>query len=162
MPSKVKRGGAAPEYGLTAVNLGNGLRRQLERVCRRQGISLTEFVRTSVHRGISEQWFWKFQALRYFVQSLRMALGSEFVSKTLGFSVRQRRELDWTLREFQALVERKAEDKFAETLTPEQREKRYGGSDASGRQIAGIVERPKDAPHWDFQIPEVERILDAL
>lgn len=162
MPGNVKRGGAAPEYGLTAVNLGNGLRRQLERVCRRQGISLTEFVRASVHRGIAEQWFWKFQALRYLVQSLRMALSSEFVSKTLGFSARQRRELDWTLREFQALVEKKAEDKFAERLTPEQREKRYGGSDASGRQIAGLVERPTDAPHWDFKIPEVERILDAL
>jgi hypothetical protein len=147
---------------LTAVNLGNGLRRQLERVCRRQGISFTEFVRSSVHRGIAEQWFWKFQALRYLVQSLRMALDSEFVSKTLGFSARQRRDLDWTLREFQALVEQEAENKFAETLTPELSEKRYGGSDASGRQIAGLVERPEDALHWDFQIPEVERILDAL
>src|SRR5271167_3182410 len=159
MASKVKRGGAAPEYGLTAVNLGNGLRRQLERVCRRQGISLTEFVRASVHRGIAEQWFWKFQALRYLVQSLRMALGSEFVSKTLGFSARQRRELNWALRGFQALVEQKAEDTFAERLTPEQREKR---SDVPGRQIAGLVERPEDAPHWDFEIPEVERIIDAL
>ena len=115
-----------------------------------------------MHRGIAEQWFWKFQALRYLVQTLRMALDSEFVSKTLGFSARQRRDLDWTLREFQALVEQKAENKFAETLTPGQREKRYGGSDASGRQIAGLVEQPEDAPHWDFQIPEVERILDAL
>ncbi len=162
MSNKVKRGGAAPEYGLTAVNLGNGLRRQLERVCRRQGISLTDFVRASVYRGIAEQWFWKFQALRYLVQTLRMALGSEFVSKTLGFSARQRRELDWTLREFQALVEQKAEDKFAETPTPEQREKRYGGNDASGRQIVGIVKQAEGAPHWDFEIPEVERIIDAL
>jgi hypothetical protein len=162
MSSKVKRGGAAPEYGLTAVNLGSSVRRQLERVCRRQGISLTEFVRASVLRGITDQWFWKFQALRYLVQTLRMTLDSAFVSKTLRFSARQRRELDWTLREFQALVEQKAEDKFAETLTPEQREKRYGGSDVFGRQIAGLVERPDDAPHWDFQIPEVERILDVL
>src|SRR5271169_3141233 len=144
MPRNMKRGGAAPEYGLTAVNLGNGLRRQLERVCRRQGVSLTDFVRASVHRGIAEQWFWKFQVLRYLVQTLRMALDSEFVSKTIGFSARQRRELDRTLREFQALVEQKAEDKFVETLTPEQREKHYGGSDTSWRQIAGLVERPED------------------
>jgi hypothetical protein len=162
MARRVKQGGAVPGYGLTAVNLGDPLRRQFERVCRRSGVSLSDYIRTSLERDIAQEWFWKFQALRYLIQTLRMALGGDFVSKTLGFSARQRRELSWDLQELQKLVESKAEEKFAQTLSPEEREKRYGGSDASGRQTKGIVNRPKGSPHWDFNIPEVERILDAL
>src|SRR5215472_18837288 len=162
MARRVKHGGAVPGYGLTAVNLGDPLRRQLERVCRRNGISLSDYIRASLERDIAQEHYWKFQALRYLVQTLRMALGGDFVSKTLGLPARKRRELNWDLQELLELIEQKAEEEFAETLPPEEREKHYGGTDASGRQIKGVVGRPKDSPHWDFSIPEVERILDAL
>lgn len=162
MGRRAKRGGAVPGYGLTAVNLGDPLRRQLERVCRRNGVSLSDYIRSSLERDVAQEWFWKFQALRYLIQTLRMALGGDFVDKTLGLPVRQRRELNWDLQELQELVESKAEEMFAETLSPEEREERYRRSDASGRQAKGVTERPKGSPHWDFNIPEVERILDAL
>lgn len=162
MARPLKQGGAAPGYGLTAVNLGDPLRRQLERVCRRNGISLSDYIRASIERDIAQEWFWKFQALRYLIQTLRMALGGDFVSKQLGVPARHRRELTRALQELQTLVESKAEEKFAETLPPEEREKLNRGDAASGRQTAGIVNRPKDSAHWDFNIPEVERILDVL
>jgi hypothetical protein len=66
------------------------------------------------------------------------------------------------LQELQELIESKAAEEFAETLSPEEREKRSGRIDAYGRQTAGIVNRPKGSAHWDFNIPEVERVLDAL
>ena len=162
MSRKVKQGGAIPGYGLTTVNLGDPLRRQLERVCRRNGVSLSDYIRASLERDIAQERFWKFQALRYLIQTLRMALGGEFVSKTLAVPARKRRELIWNLQELVELIEQKAEEEFAETLSPAQREKRYTVTDAPGRQTKGVVERPKDSPHWDFTIPEVERILDAL
>ena len=162
MPRRVKHGGAVPGTGLTAVNLGDPLRRQLERVCRRNGVSLSDYIRASLERDLARERFWKYQGLRYLIQTLRMAIGGDFVGKTLGFPIRKRRELNWDLQELLQLVEQKAEEEFAETLSPEKRAKRYGGTDTSGRQTAGVVERAKGSPHWDFTIPEVERILDAL
>lgn len=162
MARRVKQGGAIPGYGLTAVNLGDPLRRQLERVCRRNGVSLSDYIRDSLERDIAQERFWKFQALRYLIQTLRMALGGNFVSKALGFPVRKRRKLNWNLQELLELIEQKADEEFAETLSPEERDKGYAGTQAFGRQTKGAVERPKDSPHWDFTIPEVERILDAL
>jgi hypothetical protein len=162
MSRKVKQGGALPGYGLTTVNLGDPLRRQLERVCRRNGISLSDYIRASLERDIAQEQFWKFQALRYLTQSLGMALGGEFASKTLGFPARKRRELIWNLRELVEVIERKAEEELAKKLSPEEREKHYRDTDPVERQTKGVVERPKDSPHWDFTIPEVERILDAL
>jgi hypothetical protein len=162
MPRRVKQGGAVPGTGLTAVNLGDPMRRQLERICRRNGVSLSDYIRASLERDIAQERFWKYQGLRYLIMTLRMALGGEFVGKTLGFPVRKRRELNWDLQDLQALVEGKAYEEFEKDLSPAEREKRYGGTDASGRQTRGMVERPKGSPHWDFTIPEVERILDAL
>ena len=161
MARRVRHGGAVPGYGLTAVNLGDPLRRQLERVCRRNGMSLSDYIRASLERDIAQERYWKFQALRYLVQTLRMALGGDFVSQTLGLPARKRRELNWDLQELLKLIEQKAEEEFAETLSPDEREK-HGSTKETGRQTKGIVERGKDSPHWDFSIPEVERILDAL
>jgi hypothetical protein len=161
MPRKVKQGGAVPGSGLTAVNLGDPLRRQLERVCRRNGVSLSDYIRASLERDIAQERFWKYQGLRYLIQTLRMALGGDFV-KTLGFPARKRRELNWSLKELLELVENKAEEDYEETLSPEERKERHAATDVSGRQTKGIVERRKGSPHWDFSIPEVERILDAL
>jgi hypothetical protein len=142
--------------------LGDPLRRQLERVCRRNGISLSDYIRASLERDIAREQFWKYQGLRYLIQTLRMALGGDFVSKTLAFPFPKRRELNWNLQELLALVEHKAEEEFEETLSLEEREKRSADTDKSGRQIKGVVQRPKESPHWDFTIPEEERILDAL
>ena len=162
MPRRTKPGGALPGYGLTAVNLGDPLRRQLERVCRRNGVSLSDYIRASLERDIAQERFWKFQALRYLIQTFRMALGADFVSKTLEYPARKRRDLNWDLQELLELIDQKAEDEYAATLSPEEREKHHRSSKETGRQTQGIVERPKDSPHWDFSIPEVERILDAL
>lgn len=148
-----------PDYGLISVNLGDGLRRQLERVCRRRGVSLTEFVRTWTEHGLTREWFWKFQALRYLVQVLRIALFSDFVKKTLGFSGDPQRELAARLVQFEKLIERKANQQFEETLSPDEREKRHSMT----RTREPVLRKNSDRePHWAFEIAEVEQILDLL
>jgi hypothetical protein len=159
MGSKLKPGGAAPDYGLISVNLGDGLRRQLERVCRRRGVSLTEFVRRWTEHGLTREWFWKFQVLRYLVQVLRIALCTDFVGKTLGFSGRPHRELLAGLGQLERLIEKKADERFEETLSPEQREKRR----TMTRTGDPVRRKNSDKePHWAFEIAEVEQILDLL
>lgn len=162
MARRVKQGGAVPGSGLTAVNLGDPLRRQLERVCRRNRVSLSDYIRASLERDIAQERFWKYQGLRYLIQTLRMALGGDFVGKTLGFPFRKRRELNWNLRELLELVERKAYEEFDGTRSPAECEQYYDGEGKLKRQTRGMVELPKGSPRWDFRIPEVERILDAL
>jgi hypothetical protein len=163
MPSRFKRGGGAPEYGMVGVNLGNGLRRDLERLCRRHGISLTDYVRASVEQRISQEWFRQFQGLRYLVQSLRCALGTDFATKTLGVTFAQNKDLHWQLRELLELIERKADEQWMENLSSAEREE-LEKLRAAPREPYRIPRRPglKAHPHWSFEIREVERILNAL
>lgn len=173
MARRMKRGGGDPGYRMLGVNVDNGLRRKLERACRRRGISLTKYAKACLEQGVAqEQWFWKFQALRSLVQTLRMALSSEFVEKTLDFKGERRNQFNAALRDFVELIEQKADEQWMENLSPEEREKeqrRRAINNGDGlwgpmREPYRIPRRPgiKAHPHWSFEIPEVERILNAL
>jgi len=156
-----KPGGGAPEYGLTAVNLGNGLRRELEQVCRRHNVSLTDFVRMAIEQRIAREPFWKFQAFRYLLLSFHIMLNTDFALDSLGLSRKERKEWDYDLRELRKLVEDKAYEHFEPTPPSVDREKNDDSelSSLPVRKVGGFVRIPEGALHWDFEIPEVERIL---
>jgi hypothetical protein len=151
---RFKPGGGAPGYGMVGINLGDSLRRQLERVTSRQGISLTDYVRSVVEREISRESFWKFQALRYMTQALLLALSTEFVEKGLGFASPRSKTLRSELRQLIELVEVKAQEEFERNLPPEEKSV-YEERKAFRRAMP-------NEPHWYFEIPEVEQILRRL
>lgn len=65
---QVKKGGAVAGIGLTAVPLGDVLRREVEETCSKLGISMSEFIRDAVTGKLLTQPGWTIGALRYVIE----------------------------------------------------------------------------------------------
>ena len=132
---KLRQGGGVPGAGMVAANLGNDLRRELERLCARRGITLTEFIREALDQGLARDKFWRLAALRYFIQEMRIGVSSSWVRETLELSREDQAALKKKLREYEDRVVAK------------------GNLESGGTYD----------PHlWGFRIPELDRILAAL
>jgi len=132
---KLRRGGGIPGAGMVAANLGNDLRLDLERLCQRRGITLTEFLREVSEQGLVRDKFWKFAALRYLIQGLRIVLCSSWVKETLEVSREEQVELRKRLREYEDRVVAK------------------GNRESGG---------PYDPHLWGFKIQGLDQVLGAL
>ena len=98
--------------GFTTLRLGSELRDELEAVCKRRQVSLTDFVRDSVRKEIANEEYWRFRMLRYLTQVVLVSLSTPFVKEKIGFSGDESVQLRRHLRWFYQLINKRANSEW--------------------------------------------------